>query len=86
MPLEHSSNPGVGETRLGVAQGDLRLDDYLVHAESRAQGFIVVHRGKVAFEAYPGMRDFDAPRVDVYIQDDDVTFGPTAGGRGKNRL
>ena len=60
VPLECSSNPGVGETRLGVAQGDLRLDDYLVHAESRAQGFIVVHRGKVAFEAYPGIRDFDA--------------------------
>ena len=59
VPLEHSINSAIGETRLSLPQGDLSLDDYLVHAESRAQGFIVVHRGKVAFEAYPGMRDFD---------------------------
>jgi len=59
MPLEHSFNPAIGETSLCVGQGDLTLDDYLVHVESRAQGFIVVHRGRVAFEAYPGMRDFD---------------------------
>lgn len=59
MPFEHSFNPAIGETRLCVPQGDLTLDDYLVHVESRAQGFIVVHRGRVAFEAYPGIRDFD---------------------------
>ncbi len=59
VPLEHSWNSAIGETRLSVPQGDLSLEEYLVHVESRAQGFIVVHRGKVAFEAYPGMRDFD---------------------------
>jgi CubicO group peptidase (beta-lactamase class C family) len=58
-PLEYSLNPAIGETRLNVPQGDLALNDYLVHVESRAQGVIVVHRGKVAFEEYPGMRDFD---------------------------
>jgi CubicO group peptidase (beta-lactamase class C family) len=59
VPLEQLFNPAIGETRLDTPQGGLSLDDYLAHAASRAQGFIVVHRGKVAFEAYPGMRDFD---------------------------
>ena len=59
VPVEHTLDPAIGETRLSVPQGDLNLTDYLEGAESRAQGFIVIHRGKIAFEVYPGMRDFD---------------------------
>ncbi|HYB29206.1 MAG TPA: serine hydrolase domain-containing protein [Solirubrobacteraceae bacterium] len=59
VPLEQAWNPAIGETRMSVPVGDLSLNEYLVHPESRAQGMIVVRRGKIAFEAYPGMRDFD---------------------------
>ncbi len=59
VPLERAPDPTIGETRTTVALGDLTLNDYLAHPESGAQAMIVVHRGRIAFEAYPGMRDFD---------------------------
>jgi CubicO group peptidase (beta-lactamase class C family) len=57
--LQEASDPRIGETRVAVAVGELSLSDYLVHPQSRAQAMIVIHRGRVAFEAYPGMREFD---------------------------
>jgi len=39
--------------------GSLSLDDFLAKPESYAQGFIVVHEGKIVYERYPGMRPED---------------------------
>jgi CubicO group peptidase (beta-lactamase class C family) len=57
--LEAARDPGMGKTRVATAAGELSLSDYLVHPQSRAQGMIVARHGKIAFEAYPGMRAFD---------------------------
>jgi CubicO group peptidase (beta-lactamase class C family) len=57
--LEKDLDPSVGQTRIKGVLGDLSLAEFLVHPGSRAQGMIVVRRGRIVFEEYPGMREFD---------------------------
>lgn len=59
MPLAVDPDPAIGATRVGTAGGGLPLRDYLRSDKSRAQGMIVMHRGKIVFEDYPGMRQID---------------------------
>ena len=54
--LEKKLDHRIGKVRAKSALGDLALDDYLFDSRSFAQGFVVIHRGKVAYEQYPGMR------------------------------
>lgn len=57
--LKAESNPMIGQVRFESSDGNLTLDEYLENEKSRVQGFIVVHRGKIVFEKYPGMRPSD---------------------------
>ena len=57
VPLATALDPRIGETR--ISAGGTKLADYLVSPASRAQGMVVVHRGRIVFEDYPGMRPFD---------------------------
>ena len=50
----------VGEVRGRTSLGDLSLDEVLLDDAAGAQGFIVLHRGQIAFERYPGMRPQDS--------------------------
>jgi CubicO group peptidase (beta-lactamase class C family) len=59
MPLETGADPGIGATRVGTAGGGLPLAAYLRADKSRAQGFVVLHHGRIIFEDYPGMRPSD---------------------------
>lgn len=59
-PLNKAVDARIGATRVATTVGNMSLNDYLVHPASRAHGMIVVHRGRVLFEEYPGMREFDA--------------------------
>lgn len=59
MPLREMPDERIGRLNASTALGELALDDYLGHPEGRTQGFIVVHKGCVAYEAYPGMRAED---------------------------
>ncbi len=57
-PLRVEPDPRFGATRIkGVGPS---LNEYLVSPASRAQGMVVVHRGRVVLEQYPGMRDTDS--------------------------
>lgn len=57
VPLATALDPRVGQTR--ISAGGTTLADYLTSAGSRAQGMVVVHRGRIVFEEYPGMRPHD---------------------------
>lgn len=60
MELEVAENPAIGNVRFQTAHlGDKSLDEYLADPLSRVQGFIVVHRGRIVYERYPGMRPND---------------------------
>ncbi|MFQ4141892.1 serine hydrolase domain-containing protein [Chlorogloeopsis sp. ULAP02] len=58
--LEKALNPKLGKFKINGKHGELTLAEYLVHPKSRAQGFIVIHQGKIVFEEYPGMREYDS--------------------------
>jgi CubicO group peptidase (beta-lactamase class C family) len=57
--LKRVPNPEIGKIRGNTELGELSLDAYLTHARSRAQGMVVIHRGQVVYEQYPGMREQD---------------------------
>lgn len=59
LPLANEPMPQIGETTAASALGTLSLNDFLEDPRSGARGFIVIHRGRVVFEQYPGMRDSD---------------------------
>jgi CubicO group peptidase (beta-lactamase class C family) len=59
VDLATAIDPKVGQTRVENAAGGANLSDYLWSTASRAQGMVVVHRGRIVFEDYPGMRPSD---------------------------
>ncbi|WP_170763186.1 serine hydrolase domain-containing protein [Ruegeria lacuscaerulensis] len=59
MELSKAAIPGVGNVSAETALGTMTLDEYLRHPESYAQGFIVLHKGRIVYESYPGMRELD---------------------------
>ena len=61
MPLQEALNPAIGKITAETKNfGTLSLDDFMVHPESYAAAFIVVHKGKVVYETYPGMNPWDS--------------------------
>lgn len=47
----------IGDIKVNTMNfGEMSLNDFLAKPESYAQGFIVLHKGEVVFEKYPGMR------------------------------
>lgn len=51
---------GIGKIRARTKNfGDLSLDEFMGHPQSYAQAFIVVHKGQVLYENYPGIRPED---------------------------
>jgi CubicO group peptidase (beta-lactamase class C family) len=60
VDLQQAPNVDIGRVRAFGEAGEMSLDEYLVHPASRAQGMLVLHRGRIAFERYPGMREYDS--------------------------
>lgn len=54
--LARELNPEIGSVSMPTSLGTLSLSDFLADERSYAQGFVAVHKGKVVFEEYPGMR------------------------------
>ncbi|CAK1799317.1 Beta-lactamase-related domain-containing protein [Vibrio crassostreae] len=42
------------------SEGELKMDDYFVHPTFRHQGVMMIHKGEVVYEAYPGMKPTDS--------------------------
>jgi CubicO group peptidase (beta-lactamase class C family) len=57
--LSRASSGALGSVKAVSSLGEMTLDEMLTDARSRLQGFIVVHRGKILYEQYPGMREDD---------------------------
>lgn len=60
LNLQEAPNAEIGRVHAFTEAGEMSLDEYLVHPASRAQGLLVLHRGRIAFERYPGMREYDS--------------------------
>jgi CubicO group peptidase (beta-lactamase class C family) len=58
--LKSLKMPQIGEIVATTELGKLNLSEFLYHRLSGARGFIVVHKGRIVYEEYPGMRDTDS--------------------------
>jgi CubicO group peptidase (beta-lactamase class C family) len=60
QPLQQHPNKKLGSAvTFPVTEGELTLDEYVVHPNHRVQGVLMVHKGKVVYQAYPGMNPMD---------------------------
>jgi len=72
-PLELALNPSIGkEVTFQVKEGELSLDEYVVHPNHRVQGVLMIHRGKVVYQEYPGMNPTD---IHVWMSPGKATVG-----------
>jgi len=59
-PLEKALVAGLGDkVSFGVNEGNLTLNQYVVHPNHRVQAVVMVHKGKIVYETYPGMNPMD---------------------------
>jgi CubicO group peptidase (beta-lactamase class C family) len=58
-PLERNIRPEIRNVRQQTSKGDITLEEYMNDPLYRAQGMMMVHKGKVVYENYPGMRPTD---------------------------
>ena len=59
MEFENAKLPEIGNIKVDTDLGSLSLNEYLEHPQSFAQGFVVIHKGQIAYESYPGMDELD---------------------------
>ncbi|MDK3075569.1 serine hydrolase domain-containing protein [Sedimentitalea sp. JM2-8] len=60
IPLERAIDDSIGENvRWTTSEGEMPLSEYIVHPNHRVQGMMMIHKGKVVYEQYPGMNQMD---------------------------
>lgn len=58
--LERNINQDIGNIVVKTdSEGELKMDDYFDHPTFRHQGVMMIRKGKVVYEAYPGMKPTD---------------------------
>lgn len=56
-PFKYALDPAIEKITIKTdSEGQLALKDYIAHPTFRLQGLIMVHKGKIVYETYPGMR------------------------------
>ncbi len=59
-PLVKNINPELGKLKVQTrAKGELTMDEYMAEPQFRTQGFMLIHKGEIIYEAYPGMNPTD---------------------------
>jgi len=59
LELESAPDQRVGQVKFTTSDGELSLDEYVVHPHHRVQGLLIAHGGRIVYEAYPGMNPSD---------------------------
>lgn len=55
MPLEFNLDKRIESIKVQTGQGELTLEEYTKHPMFRLEGAMMIHKGKVVYQAYPGM-------------------------------
>lgn len=73
LPLKVAINPKIGkQVTFPVKEGNLPLDEYVVHPNHRVQGVMMIHKGKIVYQSYPGMNPMD---LHVWMSPGKTTVG-----------
>jgi CubicO group peptidase (beta-lactamase class C family) len=57
--LEYNRMDAIADFPVGTPQGEMRFEDFLYDDQSTTLGVVILHKGKVVFESYPRMQDFE---------------------------
>lgn len=60
-PLPSEPLAAIGGFPVTTPAGALPFDEFLGSAQSTAMGVVIVHKGRIVFERYPRMRDYEKP-------------------------
>ncbi|MFA0704046.1 serine hydrolase, partial [Vibrio sp. 10N.222.48.A8] len=59
-PLVKNIDPRLAALKVDTeSKGQLTMDEYLADEQFRTQGFMLIHKGEIVYEAYPGMKPTD---------------------------
>lgn len=58
-PLVKEINKDLSDLKVKTSKGELTMDQYIYDPQFRTQGFMLIHKGKIVYEAYPGMKPTD---------------------------
>ncbi|HHC7250026.1 TPA: serine hydrolase domain-containing protein [Vibrio parahaemolyticus] len=59
-PLVKDIHPELVKLKVKTeSKGELTMAQYLADPQFRTQGFMLIHKGKIVYEAYPGMKPID---------------------------
>jgi len=59
-PLEKKLDPKIGDkVSFKAKEGELTLNEYVVHPNHRVQAVVMIYKGKIVYETYPGMNPTD---------------------------
>ncbi|MDJ0812349.1 MAG: serine hydrolase domain-containing protein [Woeseiaceae bacterium] len=57
--LESAPMAAIADFAVETPEGTMRFEEFLADDQSTALGVVILHRGKVVFESYPRMRDYE---------------------------
>lgn len=58
-PLVKNIQPELAKLKVQTeSKGEMTMEDYLADPQFRTQGFMLIHEGKIVYEAYPGLMIF----------------------------
>jgi len=73
IPLGVAIDATIGEkVKFTVKEGELTLDEYTVSPNHRVQGVMMIHKGQIVYQNYPGMNPTD---VHVWMSPGKATVG-----------
>ena len=59
--LERNSMSEIGESEVGTPDGPMPFAEFLASDLSTCMGIVILHEGKIVFEAYPRMEPYERP-------------------------
>ena len=59
-PLQIALRPEVGRVTFDSVLGRLSLDDFIANPDAYVQSYLVIHKGRIVYQQYPGMQPFQA--------------------------
>ncbi len=58
-PLYKNIDDSIGKIKFETNKREMTLDEYVVDPYHRLQGLLILHKGEIVYEAYPGMDNMD---------------------------
>lgn len=59
--LERDENPEIGEFQVETPSGSMDFEEFLKSDHTTIMGLVILHKGKIAYEAYPRQEPYEKP-------------------------